>query len=89
MKTGAIAAFRQACQLNHEASIQELGNRRFDVLQDVHDATHFVFYAAYRSEADAAAHKQTALYLDWRKMVADMMATPSQGQWFEGLFPPA
>ena len=87
VKPDDIAAFREACRLNHEASVQEPGNRRFDVLQDAAEPDHFVLYEAYESAEAAAAHKQTAHYLSWRETVADMMAKPREGLPFNGLFP--
>ncbi|MBF0426481.1 MAG: antibiotic biosynthesis monooxygenase [Magnetococcales bacterium] len=82
-----VAAFIEATRRNHENSVQEKGNRRFDVLQDPADPTHFILYEAYASAADAAAHKETAHYLQWRDTVAPMMAKPRQGIPFNGLFP--
>ena len=73
VKPESIPAFVEACRLNHEGSTGEPGNRRFDVLQDAEDPAHFVLYEAYASAADAKAHKETAHYLAWRDMVADMM----------------
>lgn len=83
----SVDAFVEACRLNHEASVQEPGNRRFDILQDAADASHFILYEAYAGAEDAAAHKQTAHYLAWRDTVAPMMAKPRQGVPFNGLFP--
>ena len=80
-------AFIAASRLNHEASIQEPGNLRFDILQSPEDPDYFVFYEAYRSLEDAAAHKQTAHYQVWRDTVADWMAEPRQGVPMNGLYP--
>ena len=82
-----IAAFIEASRLNHEQSVMEPGNRRFDVLQSADDPSRFVLYEAYASEADAAAHKQTQHYLSWRDTVAGWMAEPRQGVRYEGLQP--
>lgn len=87
VKPEHIEDFITATQANHQASIQEVGNRRFDVLQSPNDAAHFVLYEAYLSAEDAALHKQTAHYLTWRDTVADWMAQPRQGIPFNGLFP--
>jgi len=81
------AAFIEATQKNHQASIAEAGNRRFDVLQLSADATQFVLYEAYTDEAAAMAHKQTEHYLSWRETVADWMEIPRQGIRYTGLFP--
>jgi autoinducer 2-degrading protein len=83
----SVDAFIAATRANHEASVGEPGNRRFDVLQAPEDATRFILYEAYASAADAAAHKQTAHYLAWRDAVAGMMAEPRRGEPMNGLFP--
>ncbi len=82
-----VAAFIEATRANHEASIKELGNCRFDVLQDPAEPTRFILYEAYASAADAAAHKRTPHYLAWRDAVAGMMAEPRRGEAMNGLFP--
>ncbi len=79
--------FIAATRANHQSSINEPGNRRFDVLQNPDDPTRFVLYEAYVSAADAAAHKETAHYLAWRDAVAGMMAEPRRGEPMNGLFP--
>jgi len=72
-------AFIEATRINHEHSIQEPGNLRFDILQDAQDKNKFVLYEAYQSEQHAAAHKGTAHYLTWRDTVATWMARPREG----------
>jgi len=79
--------FIAATRANHEASVHEPGNLRFDVLQAADDATRFVLYEAYASAADAAKHKETAHYLKWRETVARWMAEPRLGVSYHGLFP--
>ena len=87
VKTEHIDDFIEACRLNHEASTQEAGNRRFDVLQSADDPTRFILYEAYVSKEDAAAHKQTPHYLAWRDSVAEWMASPRKGVAYNGLYP--
>ena len=87
VKPEAIDAFIAATRANHEASIQEAGNRRFDVLQAPDDPARFILYEAYASADDAAAHKATAHYLAWRDAVAELMAEPRRGETMNGLFP--
>jgi len=89
VKPEHIDDFVAASRANHEASVQEPGNLRFDVLQSSDDPSRFVLYEAYRSAQDAMAHKGTAHYLAWREAVADWMAEPRQGVRYEGLFPKA
>lgn len=87
VKSEHLAEFIEATRINHEASVQETGNRRFDVLQSADDPTRFVLVEAYVSEVDAASHKQTAHYARWRDTVADWMASPRQGVRYQGLYP--
>ena len=87
IKSDQIEDFIKACKVNHEGSIQEPGNRRFDVLQDAADPSKFVLYEAYVNARDAADHKQTSHYAAWRDTVADMMAEPRYGVPYTGLFP--
>lgn len=87
VKPEYVTDFVEATRRNHEASITEAGNRRFDVLQSPNDPTRFVLYEAYISADAAAAHKQTAHYLQWRDTVADWMAEPRQGIAYDGLLP--
>ena len=84
-----IDDFIEACRRNHEASVQEDGNLRFDVLQSPDDPARFVLYEAYASAEDASAHKETRHYQEWRETVADWMAEPRQGVPYHGLFPQA
>lgn len=84
-----IDDFIQATRLNHAASVQEPGNRRFDVLQLADEPTRFVLYEAYVSSKDARAHKQTAHYLTWREAVEDWMASVREAVQYHGLMPMA
>ena len=89
VKPGHVDDFIAATAANHAASVQETGNRRFDVLQSPDDPCRFILYEAYATAADAAAHKDTAHYLVWRESVADWMAEPRQGMPYNGLYPAA
>jgi autoinducer 2-degrading protein len=87
VKPGHAHEFIEACRLNHEGSVSEPGNRRFDVLQSSDDPMKFVLYEAYENAAAAAAHKSTPHYLKWRDTVAPWMAAPRVGIPYKGLFP--
>ena len=87
VKPEQVDDFIEASRLNHEASIQEQGNRRFDILQDANEPAKFVLYEAYATAEDAAAHKETPHYATWRDTVASMMAKPREGIKHKGLFP--
>lgn len=85
VKAQHVDEFIAATRANHEDSVKEPGNLRFDVVQQADDPSRFVLYEAYRSAEDAAAHKQTAHYMRWREQVADWMAEPRQGVLHKGL----
>jgi autoinducer 2-degrading protein len=87
VKPGTQAAFIQATVRNHEASVEEPGNMRFDVLQDDADPESFVLYEAYATKEAAAAHKETAHYLAWRDAVVGMMAEARKGRPFSAIRP--
>ena len=89
VKPESVDAFITACHANHLASIQEPGNRRFDILQDPLEPTRFILYEAYATPDAAAAHKATPHYAAWRDSVADMMAEPRRGEPMRGLYPAA
>jgi autoinducer 2-degrading protein len=79
VKPDRVADFVKATIPNHEGSVRERGNMRFDLLQSEQDPTQFLLYEAYESEQAAAAHKEQTHYLMWREEVAEMMAEPRQG----------
>jgi autoinducer 2-degrading protein len=69
VKPEYIEAFILATKENHENSIRENGNLRFDILQDANDPTKFVLYEAYNTADAVLKHKETAHYLKWRDTV--------------------
>jgi len=87
VKREHVEDFIVATRRNHLGSVQEPGNRRFDVLQLVDDPTRFVLYEAYESPEDAAAHKHTAHYRAWRDAVESWMMAPRVGVNYRGLLP--
>lgn len=87
VKSEYIEDFIAACRLNHEASVREPGNRRFDVAQAADDPGKFMLYEAYVDAEAASAHKKTVHYLQWRDAVAPWMAVPRVGTPYIGIFP--
>jgi autoinducer 2-degrading protein len=87
VKPEHVEDFIEASRVNREGAVDEPGNRRFDLLQLEEDPTRFILYEAYASAEEAAAHKQTPHYLQWRETVADWMAEPRQGVVYRGLHP--
>lgn len=82
-----VEEFVEASRANHEGSIREPGNVRFDVLRATDDPTRFILYEAFIDEAAAKAHKETAHYHEWREAVASWMAEPRVGVRYDGLLP--
>lgn len=89
VKSEHVGDFIESMRENHEQSVLEPGNLRFDILQQAEDPTRFIAYEAYCDEASAKAHKETAHYLAWRDKAVDWMAEPRQGVRYDGLFPAA
>lgn len=87
VKPEFIQLFIEATRENHQKSVLESGNFRFDILQDAEDPGKFVLYEAYASEEAVKAHKETAHYAKWRDTVSDWMAKPRQGVKHQLLFP--
>ncbi|GEM_PF-196673 len=79
VKKEHIDEFIKATIENHRNSMKEQGNLRFDVLQSIHNPAEFTLYEAYRTDEDAAAHKETAHYAVWRDKVAPWMEKPREG----------
>jgi quinol monooxygenase YgiN len=82
-----LAAFLAATRENAEASRNEPGVLRFDVLSDRADPSHVVLAEIYRDDAAAAAHKETSHYQRWRDTVAPMMARPRSSTRYVNTFP--
>ncbi|HTF82633.1 MAG TPA: antibiotic biosynthesis monooxygenase [Cytophagales bacterium] len=87
VKPEYITEFIKATQANHQSSIKEDGNFRFDVLQDANDPSKFVLYESYATEEAVVKHKETPHYLLWRDTVAPYMAKPREGVKHITLFP--
>lgn len=79
VKPENVARFIEATLENHQNSVKENGNLRFDVLQRRDNPSAFTLYEAYESDEAAAAHKKTVHYLKWRDAVESWMAEPRQG----------
>ena len=82
-----LEAFLDATRINADASRQEPGVLRFDVVQDRDDPTHVVLVEVYADEDAPAAHKQTRHYATWRDTVAQMMARPRSATTFDAVDP--
>jgi len=87
VKDNKVEDFIAATRINHEHSLTEPGNMRFDVLQSIDAPQQFMLYEAYESEEAAANHKKTAHYQTWKDTVAPWMEKPREGIHHNVLFP--
>jgi autoinducer 2-degrading protein len=79
VKPDTVNGFINATTANHQESVREPGNLRFDFIQQSDDPCRFMIYEAYESEEAALSHKNTDHYLKWRDTVKDFMAEPRLG----------
>lgn len=79
VKEQFVDDFIRATLDNHENTVKEPGNIRFDFLSDDNDKAKFVLYEVFASDEAIAAHKATVHYIRWRNAVADWMVQPRQG----------
>ena len=84
VKPGMGTAFLEEARKNREATREEPGNFRFDVLKAQTESAPgepelFYLLEIYGSSEDFASHQQTPHYFAFRDTVADMMAEPRQG----------
>jgi autoinducer 2-degrading protein len=87
VKPEHVPEFISATVKNHEQSIFEPGNMRFDILQSDDDPAAFLLYEAYDSRESAAAHKKTPHYAQWRDTVAEWMVEPRNGIHYRAVKP--
>lgn len=87
VKPGDVEAFKAATIANATASLAEPGVARFDVVQELGNATRFVLVEIYYDEGGAAAHKETTHYATWRDTVAPMMAEPRSSVKYAAVHP--
>lgn len=87
VKPEHIEAFIAATRDNCEASLEEPGVARFDVVQQADDPSRFVLVEAYKTPEAPAAHKETAHYATWRDAVAPMMHSPRTSVKYQSLSP--
>ncbi len=87
VKPECIEAFKSASLKNASNSVKEAGVARFDVLQQQDEPSKFLLVEVYRTPDDAAKHKETAHYVEWRDTVADMMMCPRTAVKYNNIFP--
>ncbi len=75
---GKVDEFIEAIRDNHNGTVCESGNIRFDVLQQSDDPYRFMIYEVFESEEALTHHWQTPHFLRWRERAGDLMAEPRQ-----------
>jgi (4S)-4-hydroxy-5-phosphonooxypentane-2,3-dione isomerase len=88
VKPDQVNAFLTATLANAQASRNEPGIARFDILQQSDDPTSFILSEAYRTPEAPEAHKRTAHYATWRDAVAEMMAETRRSVKLANIDPP-
>jgi len=87
VKEGTVDSFIEATIENAQNSLKEPGVARFDFAQHLEDPRRFVLTEVYRTEDDAAAHKETNHYQKWRDVVSEMMAEPRHSTKYVDVYP--
>jgi (4S)-4-hydroxy-5-phosphonooxypentane-2,3-dione isomerase len=87
VKEYRIQDFIEATKINAMNSIKEPGVVKFDVIQQLDAPDKFILFECYRTEMDAARHKDTEHYRIWRSRVESMMAEPRQSVKYRNIFP--
>lgn len=87
IKPERVNEFLDVFRANHEGSIKEPGNLRFDVLQDPEVPTRFFIYEAYENDEAVLAHKKTPHYLACVERLDEMMSEARKKRSFVGLLP--
>lgn len=87
VKPGMEASFEVATRENAQASREEPGIARFDLLRVREEASSYLLVEAYRDADAPARHKATEHYLRWRDAVEPLMAEPRRSVKYESLSP--
>ncbi|HEY1843906.1 MAG TPA: (4S)-4-hydroxy-5-phosphonooxypentane-2,3-dione isomerase [Buttiauxella sp.] len=87
IKPERVDEFLDVFRANHEGSVKEPGNLRFDVLRDPDVPTRFFIYEAYQNDEAVLAHKKTPHYLACVEKLDAMMSEPRRKRSFVGLLP--
>ncbi len=74
-----IDAFKTATQQLAEQTINEAGNTRFELVQQVNDLSRFVMFEGYEDKAAMQAHMQGIPFMLWKSSVESMYAKKSLG----------
>ena len=89
VKPDRISEFLDVFRINYEGTSREPGNFRFDVLADPKDATHYVIYEVFESEAAVDDHRKTAHYKETTARLDALMQGPRTKDFYRLIMPNA
>lgn len=87
VKEGKETEFLEVFSKNHYGTRTEVGNLRFDVLQDPEVKTRFYAYEVYVDENALEAHRQTEHYKQCVKDLEPLMTSQRSKKIFNWLLP--
>ena len=87
VKPEFVDSFIEVTRRNHEGSVREPGNIRFDVLRAADDPTRFLLYEWYATDEAALAHRATPHFAAWVAAVPEWLVEPRHADVYEALFP--
>jgi len=76
VKPECLDAFRAVTLENARSSRLEAACIRFDIVQEMDDATRFALVEVYRSSEGHAVHRETAHFKAWAAAAEPMMVEP-------------
>jgi len=89
VKPEKVSEFLDVFRINYEGTSREPGNFRFDVLADPEDATHYVIYEVFESEAAVDEHRKTEHYKLTVEKLDAMMQGPRTKDFYRMVMPDA
>jgi autoinducer 2-degrading protein len=87
VKPESLDQFVAETKENARNSRKEPGVVRFDVIQQVDDASRFVLFELYRDEQAIEAHRGTPHYAKWRDAVPAFLVTERTRQIYHAIEP--
>lgn len=84
-KPECIVEMAEICRYNHDNSVKEEGNIRFDVLQNADDPCKFSLYEVFRDKEAVEFHKKTEHYQKWAKAMEHILAAPRYKVSYHGI----
>ena len=87
IKPRYVEHYIKATQANAQATMQEKGNLRFDVLRDPTDPCRFILYEAYIDKEAQQEHLSSEHFKVWLDAVQDVFSDRSFHK-FEGIHVP-